>query len=220
MCDKLGECFDKLTIEEKEFLFSKKKQLIYSKGENICKQGAFAPYVLYVLNGMVRVFVESGLEKHLNIAIENKGSYIGFNTVFGESIYNYSAAALSDATICMIDKMALNKLFHQNKDFALSIISKNCRTEKLLLSLLRTQAHKQMPGKLAATLLYLNNSDLQNQKVYNFLSRKDIADFAGITPESTIKLLKEFEKDELISLNGKSVIILDENRLKEVANRG
>ncbi|MDY0161580.1 MAG: Crp/Fnr family transcriptional regulator [Bacteroidales bacterium] len=220
MYEKLGECFDKLSVDEKDFLASQKKQLVYARGENICKQGAFAPYVLYILDGMVRIFVESGHDKHLNIAIENVGSYIGFNTVFGDSVYHYSAVALTDSTICMIDKQALNKLFHKNKDFALSIISRNCRTEKLLLSHLRTQTHKQMPGKLAVALLYLNKPDLQSKNVYNFLTRKDIADFAGITPESTIKLLKEFEKDGLIKLDGKSVVIIDNNKLKELSIRG
>lgn len=220
MCEKLGECFDKLSVDEKNFLASQKKQLVYARGENICKQGAFAPFVLYVLEGMVRVFVESGHDKHLNIAIENKGSYIGFNTVFGESVYQYSAVALTDCTICMIDKQALNKLFHKNKEFALSIISRNCRTEKLLLSHLKTQTHKQMPGKLAVALLYLNRHDFQSKNIYNYLTRRDIAEFAGITVESTIKLLKEFEKDKLISLNGKKVEVVDENKLKEVASRG
>ena len=120
MYEKLGECFDKLSVDEKDFLASQKKQLVYARGENICKQGAFAPYVLYILDGMVRIFVESGHDKHLNIAIENVGSYIGFNTVFGDSVYHYSAVALTDSTICMIDKQARktikdHKTYHATK---------------------------------------------------------------------------------------------------------
>jgi CRP/FNR family transcriptional regulator len=220
MCQQSSGCFSKLVSDELDFLSAHKKQLVYQKGENICKQGAFAPYVLYVVNGMVRLFVESGPEKHLNIAVQTAGSFIGFSTVFGENVYQYSAVAINDATICMIDKDGLKNLFYKNADFALSIISRNCRNEKQLLKLLRTIAHKQMPGKLATALLYLNEEDLIKQDIFTFLTRKELSDFAGITVESTVKLLKEFQKDKLIQLEGKQIIIADVKRLQDVALHG
>jgi CRP/FNR family transcriptional regulator len=52
------------------------------------------------------------------------------------------------------------------------------------------------------------------------LSRRDIAEFAGISTESTVKLLKTFEKDGLIKLKDKDIILLNREALKEISRRG
>jgi CRP/FNR family transcriptional regulator len=52
------------------------------------------------------------------------------------------------------------------------------------------------------------------------MSRKDLADFAGISTESTVKLLKRFEKDGLVELQDKDILLLDIERLKEIQKRG
>jgi len=52
------------------------------------------------------------------------------------------------------------------------------------------------------------------------LSRKDIADFAGISVESAVKLLKGLEKDTIISLKDKNIIINDSKRLEQISKTG
>ena len=216
MIEQMSGCFESLLPDELDFFSTKKKQLVYQKGETICKQGAFAPYILYVVKGMVRLYIESGPEKHLNVAVNTLGSFIGFSTIFGENVYQNTAVAIDEVTICMIDKDALKKIFHTNSEFSICMMSNHCCNEKYLLNLLKNIAHKQMPGKLATALLYLNNETLKKQNVFTFLTRKNIADFAGITVESTVKLLKEFQKENLLKLNGKQIEILDIKRLQKI----
>mgnify|MGYP005643047765 CR=1 FL=1 len=60
---------------DQEFLAHKKKQLRYLKGENIFKQGAFAPYVMFVQSGLVKVYLQTGLNKQLNIRIAKSGDF-------------------------------------------------------------------------------------------------------------------------------------------------
>ena len=60
-----------------------------------------------------------------------------------------------------------------------------------------------MHGNLAETILYIDSFKSDNKNIFSLLSRKDIADFAGTSTESTIKLLKSFEKDKLIALKEK-----------------
>ncbi len=57
-----------------------------------------------------------------------------------------------------------------------------------------------MNGRLAYTLLYLGSENFNGESIFTHLSRKDIADFAGISTESTVKLLKIFEKDSGLDL--------------------
>jgi len=53
--------------------------------------------------------------------------------------------------------------------------------------------------------------------VFRHLTRQDIADFASISVESVIKFLKEFEKEGIIRLDNKLVIVEDWNRLREIS---
>ena len=77
-----------------------------------------------------------------------------------------------------------------------------------------------MRGKLASALLYLSSDDFFGQDVFPHLSRQDIANFASIATESTIKFLKEFERDEIIKLDGKDIQILNRSELEKVERLG
>jgi CRP/FNR family transcriptional regulator len=80
--------------------------------------------------------------------------------------------------------------------------------------------YKQMHGRLADVLLYLDTMRFNDESIFGYLSRKEIADFAGLSTESTVKLLKGFEKDGLINLVDKDIEVLQREALKEISKRG
>ena len=213
-------CFQKLSAEELSFINSKKTQISYFKGETIFKQGAFAPHVLFVNQGLVRVYLQSGPGKQLNLRIARKGDFMAFSSVFGENVYNYSAVTLADSAICMIEKNALKKLLVQNPDFAMEITSKNYYNENRYLDIIGNISYKQMRGKLASALLYLSGDEFKDDDLFQYLTRQDIADFASITLESGIKFLKEFEKEGIIKLDGKDIKIIKTDELLMISKNG
>jgi CRP/FNR family transcriptional regulator len=80
--------------------------------------------------------------------------------------------------------------------------------------------YKQMNGRIAETLLYIDSLKIENHDIFQLLSRKDIADFAGISTESAVKLLKSFEKDGLIELHEKDIVLVNHNELLEISKKG
>jgi len=80
--------------------------------------------------------------------------------------------------------------------------------------------YKQMNGRMADTLLYLDDLKKEKTEIFQLLSRKDIADFAGISTESAVKVLKTFEKDGLIKLNEKDIEVIKHNELLEISKKG
>lgn len=213
-------CFRMLTAEELDFINAHKTQVAYLKGETIFKQGAFSPHVLFVNQGLVRVYLQTGNSRQLNLHLAVSGSFMAFSAVFGENVYQYSAVALTEATICMIEKDALKQLLLQNPRFALQITTRNSSDERRYLEIISNLSYKQMRGKLASALLYLNEEDFAAQQVFHFLSRQDIADFASIPLESTVRFLKEFEKESIISLEGKNINILKKDVLLGISKNG
>ncbi|MBN2214704.1 MAG: Crp/Fnr family transcriptional regulator [Bacteroidales bacterium] len=219
-CKKASQCFQHLYPNELEFINDKKIQLTYLQGENLFKQGAFSPYVMYIAEGLVKVYLQTGPEKQMNLRLARTGEFLAVPVLFGENVYHYSAVAVKDSTICMIDKTGLKQLMQKNPDFAMRIASRNCRNEEHLLEIIKNISYKQMRGELASALLYLSADEYVEQDVFQYLTRQDIADFANIAAESTIKFLKEFEKEGLLALKGKDIIIMNKDRLSVIGRRG
>ncbi len=215
-----SDCFKSVLPDELEFLASKKTKVNYLKGETIFKQGAFAPFVLYMVNGLARVYLQSSNQKQLNIRLVKQGDFMAFSAMFGENVYTYSATAIKDSTICMIEKEALTQLLLKNPEFAMRITSRKSFNEHRLLEIIDNFSNKQMRGKISSTLLYLSSDNYIDEDVFQYLTRQDIADFAGITLESAIKFIKEFEKDEIVRLEGKKIVVENRKGLIEISRVG
>lgn len=213
-------CFREFSVDEQEFLKHKKKQISYFKGENIFKQGAFAPYVMFVLKGFVKVYLQTGYGKQINLRIARAGEFLAFSSVFGEEVYTYSTQSITDVEVCMIDKVGLGELLKNNPEFAMEVTSKNYKVEKELIGIIANLSHKQMRGKLATALLYLSNKEFKEANIFQYLTRQDVAEFASISTESTIRFLKEFEKEKLVRLEGKDIELLDIEKMVELSERG
>ncbi len=198
-------------------LAQNKTRITYLKGETIFKQGAFAPYVIYVVSGLIKVYLQTGYEKQVNISLANTGDFLAFASIFGENIHTYSTQAMKNSEICMIEKEKLKEILLQNPQFALEITSKNYRNERHLLEIIKNLSYKQMRGKLASGLLYLSQEEFLKENIFEYLSRQEIADFASISTESAIKFLKEFEKDNIIKLRGKGIEITDRKKLEIIS---
>lgn len=209
-----------LSERDQEFLKHKKKQLLYTKGENLFKQGAFATYVMYIQSGLVKIYLQTSATKRVNIRIAGPGDFLAISSLFGENFYTYSALALNEAEICMIDKEGLKQLLHSNNEFAMRISTHNFKCEGHLFNLISSISQKQMRGKLATALLYLSSDVFLKEDIFKHLTRQDIAEFATITTESAIRYLKEFEKENIILLDGKDIQITDSSKLNEIALKG
>lgn len=219
-CTKSSKCFKQLIPSELEFINQNKTQILYKNGENICKQGAFASYVLYISDGLVKLYLESPNHKNINIKILQTSEFIGLSSIYGENLYNYSAIALKDSIICLIEKESIRKLLINNGNFASEIIKWYCKNEKQLFTKIKSLGHKQMHGRLADTLLYLCNDSFDQEEIFSSLSRKDIADFSGISTESTVRLMADLKNDGIIQIDGKHIKILDKARLMNVSKKG
>ena len=214
------DCFQLISRQDLEALSENRTQLTYLKGETVFKQGAFAPHVLFIQSGLIRVYLQTGRNKVQNLWITKTGDFLAFSSLFGERTYSYSAVALKDAELLIIDKDTLRKILQTNPEFGFRITSKNLKSEKHLMELIASLSYKQMRGKLATALLYLDSDLLKGEEVFKHLTRQDIADFASISVESVIKFLKEFEKEGILLLETKITTDTYHEKLAEISATG
>lgn len=220
LCDIQAPCFRGLLPEELDLVRESKTQVLFRKGENLTKQGAFASTVLFIVSGLVRQFIEGDSTRDFNLRILQPGEFVGLSSVFSNQPYNYSSIALTDCQAFLVDKQALSGIVKQNGMFGFNIISRYCQQNANLYQTMHSILFKQMNGRMASVLLYIDSLKEANPGIFQLLSRKDIAEFAGIATESAVKLLKGFEKDGLIVLREKDVTLLDPQRLQDISRRG
>jgi CRP-like cAMP-binding protein len=220
ICDIQAPCFQFLTPEEVELVRASKTQVLFRKGDHLSKQGAFASYALFVINGLAKQYVEGENSKNFNLRIIQPGEFVGLSAVFNKNTFNYSSVAITDCQVYLVEKDAIVKVVQQNGSFGFNLIKRYCEQNGNLFDTLRHVLYRQMNGRIADTLLYINNLKTTFPEIFQLLSRKDIADFAGISTESCVKLLKNFEKDGLIGLDEKDIIIHNLNGLSEISKKG
>jgi len=220
ICDIQAPCFQMLIPEEAEVVRASKTQVMFRKDDNLTKQGAFASYVLFVISGYAKQYLEGDSAKSYNLRIIKPGDFVGLSSVFSGNTFTYSSVAITDCQVFLIEREAIAKVAKENGKFGFQIIKRYCEQNTNLLNTISSLMYKQMNGRIADTLLYLENIKKEKPEIFQLLSRKDLADFAGISTESTVKLLKAFEKDGLIELHEKDIIITKHESLIDISRRG
>jgi CRP-like cAMP-binding protein len=220
ICDIQAPCFQMLSADEIVLVKASKTQVLFRKGDHLTKQGAFASYILFLINGLARQYLEDESPKNYNLRIIKPGEFIGLSAVFTKNSFSYSSVALTDCQVYLIENETIARVVKQNGMFGFNIIKRYCEQNADLFKTVRNLMYKQMNGRLADTLLYIENLKNENTEIFQLLSRKDIADFAGISTESAVKLLKSFEKDGLIKLHEKDIVLLNHKALEEISRKG
>jgi len=220
LCLNKSECFRQLSNNELVFANGSRVEISYRKGEMIAKQGNFYTHILYLQSGMVKVYKELSDGSNLILSIFGVGSLIGLPFLFKNQILDYSVAALQDTTLCAIDRHTFEKLIQQNGAFSTEVVNQlnNCTIYNYdrLVSL----THKQLNGRFADTLLYLSRVVYKSNPFTLTLSRKDLAEYTGVSVMSIIRAIKDFKSDGIIEINGNKVEILDFNQLERISKTG
>lgn len=213
-------CFEKLTSEEKSLLDSNSVEIAYKKGETICKQGAFASYVMLVVSGLAKVYIES-VSSSLVLKIIPQGNFIGIASLSDSlNTYPYSAMTYVDSVIRQIDIKIFNQLLKQNPDFSKEIIDILTNNNLQIYGRFFCLTQKQAFGRLADIILCLAGRIFKQNKFNLPLSRKDLAELSGMSQETVIRMLNKFCSDGLIEYQGKVLKIIDYEKLKQISDKG
>lgn len=119
-------------------------------------------------------------------------------------------------------------------DHIRTIIDQNPRVTKLLLTRsLRALSERDerliilntrhMPGRMAATLLYLDREfgrESDGKTLRARLTRGIIGGLSNMTTSNATRVLRSFQDDGLVALKGKEIQILKETALEDVSRHG
>jgi len=212
--------FECLSEKDLEILNLDRFSVRYRQGEIILKQGTTATHVLSLVSGVVKVYIEGIADRNLFLSLLNPWALVGGPGIYTDRKAHYSAAAITDVNVCFIDANRFRKVSESNATFANQIITHTAERAIDLYGKLVSLTQKQMHGRIADGLLYLARDFYKSDSFCLQISRQDIADMTAMSKDSAIRILKEFERDGIIALNGRAMDILDMEHLKKVSQRG
>ncbi|WP_430814091.1 Crp/Fnr family transcriptional regulator [Carboxylicivirga sp. RSCT41] len=213
-------CFDDLTPEELDFVEENSVEVEYKRGETICKQGSFASHIMVMKEGLAKIYLENGNDA-LILKILPAINIIGLPALFeGNNTFPYSAQTYMDSTVKLIEIGAFKKLIESNAKFAGQVISMLAENSVIINGRFFCLTKKQTYGRLADVLLCLSNRIYKTDKFPLQLTRKDLAELASMSVESTTRILTKFKDEGLIAVHCNEIEILNPDKLLEISTIG
>ncbi len=212
-CDLNGQELDELD-EHKGCIHVKKGQVIFQEGSRA--QG------LYCINdGKIKLSKTGDEGKDHIVQLVKEGDIIGYNAVLSGEPYSLTATAIEDSKICFVPKSFFFQVVESNGNLSLQIMKLLSSSLKSTQKNLTDIAQKPVRERLAEALLFLKETygyESDEETLNVILTREEIANIVGTATETVIRLLSEFNHDQMIALNGKRIKILNHKALLKTAN--
>lgn len=209
-----------LNEQERQLLYERSNEVTYDAKEIIFHQGSRSSHIMYLKEGLVKVFKTNRQKKSVILKIIPPGNYFGLISVFGSEIHQYSAACVEPSVIVDIDINAFRSVLTGNGHYATKLLTKVSQDGLFIFDRLMAQTHKQLPGRIADVLLYFAETIYGSTSYTLPLTRKELAELAGTTKESFIRTLMEFKRDRIINLEGSKVEIVSMKIVETLSNLG
>lgn len=217
--DEFSPWFDNLSDELMENIAANQVQLNYNKNEILCKQGGFATHVLFLTGGLVKVYKEHH-DKNLILKFARPGEFIGLSSLFNKEVFNYSAASIDSSKVYSININSIKLIVRENPAFAERIISQLNQNTAQYFERIISLTQKQLHGRIADAILHLSRDIYKAERFNMLLTRRDLAEFCGMSTESAIRILKEFHNDKIVKLEGKNLEVKSFQLLQRLSEVG
>jgi CRP-like cAMP-binding protein len=219
-CQLRNVAFSNLSDADVTRVCEAREEISYAKGEIIHHEGDRIHNFKYLKNGLVKLFRLTSDGDEQIITITRPLEFVSNTNVFHENRYRYSLAALEDSVVCCINIELIRELIEHNGKFALHLISVLSRTSDSIILIGLEIRKRNLAGRTAYVLLYFSK-EIYHSRIFDLpVSRKEIADFISMSPANVIRTFSEFRRDGIIRTNGRTIEILDMDKLEVISIRG
>lgn len=194
----------------------------FLKGDVIFREGAVPSGIFLIQSGKIKKYKVDNLTREQIIYVAGPGELIGYHAVLSEERYPDSAAAIEDSVISFIPQDDFIRILHRSPAFNSRLLKALSHEFTVLVNGISVIAQRTAVERLAIALIVLREKykkDGPNEKeiVLN-ISRKDLANMAGIAQENVIRLLKEFKKEGILETDGRKIKVKDIKLLIKKSN--
>ncbi len=221
LCTYKQQCyFSSLTETESDFLYQNKTEVDFKAGQTIYKQGTVSKYLIFLLSGMAKVFIEGDNNKNYILQLVKPFHFLDFPAIFDNDMLFRSSVAVMDSRACLVDIDAFKSLVLSDKKHFPRIIRHFNQLQQQYSTRLINVLYKNMEARIADALLYLVNEVYYSRVFTLTISRKELAELAGLSKESTSRILSQLKDEEVLKIKGKEIEVLNKKYLEQLSRIG
>ena len=218
--DCLNTCMKNLFTEKDILLIdNNKSEMSYLPGEPILKQGTYVSQVIYLKTGLLKIVLEGKNNKNTILKLVNSKNFVALPVLGAPNIYPYSVEAISNCEVCFIRKESLLEVMERNIPVNQFLLNWYSNDYIYLYSRITTISTRNNHGKLASALVYLTDENF-DKNILNQISRKELAELASISIDSTNKILMELKNDRIIDIDKNCITILNRELIVKLSTVG
>ena len=192
----------------------------FGRGRTIFSEGEPGAGFYVVTSGRVKIFKLSPDGKEQILHIFGTGEPFGEVPVFEGRQFPAHAVALEESVCLYFPRSSFLKLIERNPSLALSMLAVLSRRLRQFTVLVDHLSLKEVPGRLAAHLLYLSALKEGAESLELDISKGQLASLLGTIPETLSRILGRMVKQGLIESQGPKLRLLDREGLADLAQGG
>jgi CRP/FNR family transcriptional regulator len=207
-----------VTKKEIARLFTEEK---FNRDDYIFFEGDKPEWLFIVKEGKVKLVKHSDTGKDVILQVFAPGEMFGETALFDHQPYLASAQAMEPTVILKLSRQDFLRFFGRHPFVATEMIMQLGRQLQEAHATIKSLAVDRVEQRIASILLKLDKKlgvPEEGGILLNIsLTRQDLADMAGTTVETTIRVMSRFTKNKIIkSWHGK-VFILKPEALQKIA---
>lgn len=212
-----------LNDEEREIIKEHARFVNFKKNEVIYCEEEIPKDLMCLLKGKVKIFKNGVGGRSQIIRMARPVQNFGYRAYFAKEPYVTNASAFEASRICLIPMEIIEKLVMQNAKLAMFFITELSTDLGIADERVVSLTQKHIRGRLAESLVFLlENYGLEEDgaTISIYLSREDLANLSNMTTSNAIRTLSTFVDERMISLDGRKIKIIDEERLRKISKIG
>lgn len=188
-----------------------------SRGELLFSDGEEAVGFYVVLDGKVKVYKLSADGKERILHIIHPGGTFAEAAIFADGLYPAYAEPLQASKLLFLPKEGFLNLLMDNGKISINMIAGLSKFLRQFANQIEDLTFKDVPSRLARYLMTLSNGE--KSPIELPISKSQLASNLGTVSETLSRTLRKLSEDDLINVSGKSVEILDFERLEELSEK-
>ncbi len=206
------ELFRVLAPERLQDLRTRLREKAFRRQQVLYFEGSPADRLWIIRTGQVRLYKSSSKGQLTTLDVLSPGEAFGVLSALDTDLYPASAEAVTAGSGWWLPRESFLRLLAEEPRLNVEILRILSRRLQDAHDRLRSFAHDPAPARLATALLRAAVSDGEAR-----VTRRALAEEAGTTVETAIRVLRRFEREGLIEGGVGCIRIVDKLRLREAA---
>lgn len=210
--------FSGLSKQAIELLKGILRERHFSKGEIIFHEGSQSTGFFIILKGRVKVYKLSQEGKEQTLHIVGPKELLGAVSAFAGTPYPAFADALEKTTALFFARRDFLALTRKEPSVVMNMMANLAMRLQHFTRMIEDLSLKEVPGRLAAYLLYLCQNTGCGDAVSIDITKGQLASLLGTVPETLSRILRKMSDRRIIDVTGRRIRLINKAALQDIIN--